>query len=78
VLVGVVVLSMALTPYLASLGEYVGDYVEKLEKARAKSGASDNTPIESFSAGEKEDLSNAVVIWYVHFASPTYSCISHS
>jgi hypothetical protein len=62
ILVGVVVLSMALTPYLSSLGDYVADWIERQERKRGAPAGLINTDLGG--GFEAENFKDAVVIWY--------------
>lgn len=59
VLVGVVVISMALTPYLSNLGDYAAEFVESFEK---KDELSSDAMSESNAFEESEDNSESDVV----------------
>lgn len=62
VLVGVVVLSMALTPYLSMLGDKAAEYIDSFEGTKKLKDLESNSDVDDFEVEDSEDNSDVIVI----------------
>jgi len=79
ILVGVVVLSMALTPYLSMLGDKAAEYIDSFEGTKKLKDLEGNTDVDDFEVEEVEDNSDVIVICgFGHFGENIARVLSNN